>query len=135
MLVDGKRTQLTEDLLKRIFKAVKPGGSFIVKNLESDCIDNIDLLLRTNGFLNPKVHKRENDCSVDIVTRKPTYDIGSSRPLNLSAKAAVWRVEDTIDDDVETIDPDDLLDEEDLKRPDPLSLRGILINGGLSNYF
>lgn len=30
----------------------------------------------------------------------------------------VWKLDDTADDDSETIDPDNLLDEDDLKKPD-----------------
>lgn len=42
-----------------------------------------------------------------------------------SAKvAAVWKLDNTVDDDVETIDENNLLDEEDLQKPDPSSLRG-----------
>lgn len=37
----------------------------------------------------------------------------------------MWKLDDTVDDEVETIDPDNLLDEDDLKKPDPSSLRGI----------
>jgi hypothetical protein len=38
--------------------------------------------------------------------------------------AAVWKLDDTVDVDIETIDENKLLDEEDLKKPDPASLRG-----------
>lgn len=38
--------------------------------------------------------------------------------------AAVWKLEDTVEDDL--IDDDQLLDEEDLKKPDPASLKGSL---------
>jgi hypothetical protein len=41
--------------------------------------------------------------------------------------AAVWKLDDTVDDDIETIDENDLLNEEDLKKPDPASLRGELL--------
>ena len=60
--------------------------------------------------------------------------VGSSSKLsflkqNLQVKpsanvAAVWKLDDTVDDDIETVDENDLLDEEDLKKPDPSSLRG-----------
>jgi hypothetical protein len=38
--------------------------------------------------------------------------------------AAVWKLDYTVDDDIETIDESNLLDAEDLKKPDPASLRG-----------
>ena len=42
--------------------------------------------------------------------------------------AAIWKLEDSADD---LIEDDDLLDEEDLKKPDPSSLRGELF---ITNY-
>ena len=42
----------------------------------------------------------------------------------------VWSLSamDMMDDDVDLIDTDDLLDENDLKRPNPESLRGVLLS-------
>ncbi len=37
---------------------------------------------------------------------------------------AVWSIDAMNDDDVELMDEDDLLEEEDLTKPDPTSLRG-----------
>ena len=47
-------------------------------------------------------------------------------PKQNSDVAKVWTLSanDILDDDIELIDDDALLDEEDLKRPDPASLRG-----------
>jgi len=60
--------------------------------------------------------------------------VGSSSKLSFSQQnlqvkpsanvAAVWKLDDTVDDDIETVDESDLLEEEDLKKPDPASLRG-----------
>ena len=60
--------------------------------------------------------------------------VGSSSKLSFSRQniqvkpsanvAAVWKLDDTVDDDIETVDENDLLEEEDLKKPDPTSLRG-----------
>ena len=60
--------------------------------------------------------------------------VGSSSKLSFSQQnlqvkpsanvAAVWKLDDTVDDDIETVDENDLLEEEDLKKPDPTSLRG-----------
>ncbi len=43
-----------------------------------------------------------------------------------AAAAQVWTLsaQDMMDDDVDLMDSDELLDEEDLKKPDPESLRG-----------
>lgn len=37
--------------------------------------------------------------------------------------SSVWKIDDTVDDEVETIDPDNLLDDDDLKKPDAEGLR------------
>lgn len=55
--------------------------------------------------------------------------INTEKPVNGDAKpAAVWSLDtaDMLDDDLELINDDDLLDEDDLKKPDPASLRGKL---------
>jgi hypothetical protein len=77
------------------------------------------------------------------VNRAPEYAVGSSSRLSFAdkvaekrklkeaaaaaeapaAKAAVWSLEDD-DDDVELVDSDQLLDKDDLAKPDPASLRG-----------
>lgn len=76
--------------------------------------------MKTNGFVNVTLKEDR------ILCEKPTYEIGSSAKLNFASNNVknVWKVDDTVDDDVETIDPDNLLDEDDLKKPDPASLKG-----------
>lgn len=68
---------------------------------------------------------------VEVSCSKPSFEIGSSAKLSFAKTsapaAAVWKLDDTLDDEVETIDPDTLLDDDDLKKPDPSSLRGIVI--------
>lgn len=54
---------------------------------------------------------------------KPNYEVGSSAKLNFLKGATVskaWKIDN---DDEDIINPDDLLDEEDLAKPDPSSLR------------
>lgn len=48
--------------------------------------------------------------------------VGSSVTLSF-AKKNVWKLDSNIDDDL--IDEDTLLDEEDIKKPDASSLRGM----------
>jgi hypothetical protein len=70
---------------------------------------------------------------VEIQCQKPNFEVGSSSKLSFSQQnlqvkpsanvAAVWKLDDTVDDDIETVDENDLLEEEDLKKPDPTSLR------------
>lgn len=96
---------------------LKAGGKFIIYSKTSDVLSKLEFELKTNGFVN--VSKNDNH----ITCLKPNYAIGSSAKLNFSKKApAVWKLDD--DDAGDTIDPDNLLDEDDLKKPDPSSLRG-----------
>ncbi|KAF5299882.1 hypothetical protein FQA39_LY11419 [Lamprigera yunnana] len=98
---------------KDVCHKLKPGGVFIILNQDNK---NIEFLLKTNGFVN--VRSQENQDKFQVTCFKPTYTVGSSQKLNLKT---VWKIDD--DDDDETIDPDDLLDEEDFKRPEQSSLR------------
>lgn len=68
------------------------------------------------------------------MTRVPLIlQVGSKASLKLGNKPAVWKIDDTIEaawtgaNDTETIDADQLLDEDDLKKPDKESLRGKLL--------
>ena len=89
-----------------------------------------------------------SDASCFVVVRvdctMPEFEVGSSMKLSFAdkvaekrkakeaanavpvkAKAAVWSIDDDMDDDeVELVDSDQLLGEEDLAKPDPASLRG-----------
>ncbi|XP_065828783.1 anamorsin homolog [Oscarella lobularis] len=75
---------------------------------------------------------------VEVQAKKPAFELGASQQLALSLVnkggtqskvdsnvAKVWTLSaaDLNDDDVELLDSDELLDEDDLKRPDPESLR------------
>ena len=63
---------------------------------------------------------------------KPNHEVGASRllsfakpaaPVKTAPKADVWTLEDIEDDTVELMDDSELLNEEDLVKPDPASLR------------
>ncbi|GFS10857.1 anamorsin homolog [Elysia marginata] len=73
-----------------------------------------------------------------VTGKKPAYEVGSSSQLRLPFKpkapvstkvdsnvAKVWSLNSTdlMDDDVDLVDEDELLDENDLKKPDPASLK------------
>ncbi|XP_045674448.1 anamorsin [Phyllostomus hastatus] len=85
-------------------------------------------------------HLGDSLLSVQITGRKPNFEVGSSSQLKLSvakksapsAKPAVdpaavklWTLSanDMEDESADLIDSDELLDPEDLKKPDPASLR------------
>jgi len=78
---------------------------------------------------------------VEIQAKKPNYEIGASTQLKLPGLqkpqvsadvAAVWTLasNDMGDDGIELMDSDDLLDANDLKKPDPASLRATCGTGG-----
>ncbi|BFZ19891.1 hypothetical protein BsWGS_22930 [Bradybaena similaris] len=71
-----------------------------------------------------------------LVAEKPGYEVGSSSQIKLSFKpktaakadenvAKVWSLQttDLLDDGVALVNEDDLLDENDLKKPDPATLK------------
>ncbi|KAM8984475.1 anamorsin isoform 1-T1 [Ara ararauna] len=77
---------------------------------------------------------------VQIEGKKPNFEVGSSSQLKLSfakkhgasekppvdpATAKLWTLSanDMNDEEMDLLDPDELLDSEDLKKPDPSSLR------------
>ncbi|XP_029009604.1 anamorsin [Betta splendens] len=88
----------------------------------------------------PTGHQRNTLTRVRISASKPNYEIGSSSQLKLSfgkrlakpekpaldpSMVKMWTLSanDMNDDDVDLVDSDALLDEYDLKKPDPVSLK------------
>lgn len=101
--------------IQNLLKILKPGGQLII---QTNKVDDLKFKLVTNGFTNIKVNE------TDIKANKPTYRVGSSAQLNIQKKVnTVWKLDDASDDEIDLIDPDALLDEEDLKKPDVNSLR------------
>jgi len=69
---------------------------------------------------------------VEIGCSSPSFTSGSSKPLSFAQKIKkpekkpekkVWSLADMDDDDVDLIDQDELLDEEDMAKPDQATLR------------
>ncbi|GJQ67940.1 hypothetical protein Trydic_g16697 [Trypoxylus dichotomus] len=113
---DQLETIISDNILTKVLTLLKPGGVFAA----ADPINNfskIEFELKVNGFINIKRNDGFLYCD------KPNYELGSSAKLNLKVKPikAVWKIDDTIEDDM--IDPDNLLDEDDLKKPDSSSLK------------
>ena len=71
---------------------------------------------------------------VSVSCNSPEFEVGSSRLLSFAkvqakpkpseSTAKVWSIADVEDDDIDLMDQDELLDEEDLAKPDQASLRG-----------
>ncbi|XP_078400012.1 anamorsin isoform X2 [Cetorhinus maximus] len=87
-------------------------------------------------------HQGNNLIKMALMAKKPNFEVGSSAQLKLSfvkkpkavekpqldlntRKAWTLSATDMNDDDVDLIDSDELLDEADLKKPDPASLRAM----------
>ncbi|KAK9502883.1 hypothetical protein O3M35_011570 [Rhynocoris fuscipes] len=133
-------------LLDIILNVVKPNGRVFIKelvkrndgNLRSE--ENFLSELKLSGLLNitgkevllSDEEKKEisdkightNFTLLEYEGLKPNFEIGSSAAINLSNKpkaATVWKLSDTVDDEI--IDSDQLLDEDDLKKPNPENLK------------
>ena len=52
-------------------------------------------------------------------------NIPNSSNASAAEKNAIWSLDDLDDEEVDLIDPDTLIDDEDMKKPDAASLRGI----------
>lgn len=73
--------------------------------------------------------------AVTVTAATPGFELGSSRLLSFAAASLksdvkpsaatnnVWALDNVDDDDVDLLDQDQFLDDEDLKKPDPKSLR------------
>lgn len=80
-----------------------------------------------------KLCKTDTICMVQITANKPNYEVGASSQLKISfgkkkesvPSQAVWKLSamDMGDDGIDLVNDDELLDEDDLKRPDPASLK------------
>ncbi|KAG5872555.1 hypothetical protein JTB14_033974 [Gonioctena quinquepunctata] len=104
------------ETVSQLLKILTPGGKILITKVLQK--DKIKLQLITKGFMNLKI------LDDGIVAERPKFELGSSAELKLNKPlASVWKLDESVDDEVETIDPDNLLDEDDLKKPDPASLR------------
>ena len=71
------------------------------------------VVLKHKLFVSQVGSSSKPSCSQHNLQVKPSANV-----------AALWILDDTIDDDFEIVDKNDILEEEDLKKPDPTSPRG-----------
>ncbi|KAK7082324.1 Anamorsin [Halocaridina rubra] len=117
-------------------RVLKPGGTLIARTIDSSSTQSE---LKLSGFTSVSEPKdasltdeqKRNVVSrvVEITCQKPNFEVGSAMKLSLgkalapkTSETGTWKI-DLDDDDVDLEDPDDLLTEEDLIRPDPASLK------------
>ncbi|XP_044736222.1 anamorsin homolog [Chrysoperla carnea] len=130
--LEPKSTVHSLELLQEIVNIIKPGGQVVlIQKLSSDTFETKEKFLfnlKTAGLVvnNDSDVKLNELNEVTVVCRKPNFELNSSVKLSFAKKAtpaSVWKIDDTVDDDIETIDPDSLLDDEDFKKPTPESLK------------
>ncbi|CAN8001546.1 unnamed protein product [Ixodes pacificus] len=98
-----------------------------------DC-DKLVYNLKLSGYVD--VSMGSSTDLVEIKCSKPNYEMGSSSKLPFSSAVSsnqkssadvskIWSLsaQDVLDRDVELVDPDQLISEEDFKKPDPSTLK------------
>lgn len=109
-------------LLSVYAKMLVPGGTLIVKT-RSDDREKLAKLLKLCGFLDVVVG--DGSPAATVVGRMAAYKVGSSDTITLNADVksnviSAWKMDD---DDSETIAEDDLLEADDLIKPDATALK------------
>ncbi|XP_060694288.1 anamorsin [Hemiscyllium ocellatum] len=118
---------------------LKLAGFTEITEIQSDPLTDEEL----NSIKQFVGYKGNDLTKMHLSAKKPNFEIGSSAQLKLSfvkkpkvvdekpqldpstRKAWTLSATDMNDDDVDLIDSDELLDEDDLKKPDPASLRAM----------
>ncbi|XP_050428577.1 anamorsin homolog [Adelges cooleyi] len=119
--VIGSGVQNDFDLIAKYVNLLSAGGKLIVKT-NVDAEEQLVKCLKMCGFLNVA-----SSITRGIVEgSKATYAVGSSdkvtlKTVNMGSVASAWKVDGN--DDVETISEDDLLEADDLKKPESTSLK------------
>lgn len=131
------------DLLAYLLKVLSPDGKlFLVEAASEDSKDAVRSKLVLNGFVNIEEpislqldideadkSKIGSDKLYMWKGKKPQFEVGSAKLLSFAKKpevkkpSGVWTLDDMEDDTVELIDENTLLEEEDLVKPDPTTLR------------
>ncbi|CAG0896558.1 unnamed protein product [Darwinula stevensoni] len=108
----------SDTLLENFLRVLKPGGLILIGKSDDSALLS---KLKLNGFIDVKAE------GFGIESRKPKFEVGASVPLSFGKSIEeaknIWKLEasDAMEEDL--INADDLLDEDDLKKPDPSSLR------------
>lgn len=116
-----ENAQLT-DAFGKLLQLLKPKGKLHLLSFVGTA-ESLQQELKLSGFINAQVVDNK------ITTEKPGYETGSAVKLSFAKKpakpaAAVWKIDGDEEAEEDLINEDDLLDEEDKKKPDPESLRG-----------
>ncbi|KAK4312531.1 hypothetical protein Pmani_016055 [Petrolisthes manimaculis] len=122
------------DTLGEALRVLKPSGRLTTRTVDATTTQSN---LKMAGFTSVSEPKNANltdeqkkDLTLpvnEVTCHKPSFEVGSSVQLSFAKAPAAqssngtWNID--LDDDLELENPDDLLTEEDLTRPDPSSLK------------
>ena len=118
------------EVLSEVLRVLRPGGSLTLRTTDSAALKSCLTLagftsIAPAGNSNLTDEQKRNLVSsvVEVTCKKPDFEVGSSLQLPgvKAATAGTWNI--SLDDDLDLANPDDLLTEEDLSRPDPASLK------------
>ncbi|XP_023325921.1 anamorsin homolog [Eurytemora carolleeae] len=124
-----------EDILAYILKVLTPKGQlYIVESIEDSFKNTVRSGLLLSGYtdIQEPVNLSSDTGEGQVYMwrgSKPEFEIGASKPLSFAKKPAqtkkvdTWTLDDLEDDTVELIDENTLLEEQDLVKPDPSSLK------------
>ncbi|XP_002435509.2 anamorsin homolog [Ixodes scapularis] len=125
----------TSDCLVDLLSLLKPNGKLFLQLTKTDLdCDKLVYNLKLSGYVD--VSMGSSTDLVEIKCSKPNYEMGSSSKLPFSSAVSsnqkssadvskIWSLsaQDVLDRDVELVDPDQLISEEDFKKPDPSTLK------------
>ncbi|XP_067621169.1 anamorsin homolog [Eurosta solidaginis] len=119
-LIVVENAQLT-DAYDKLLRLLQPNGKLYLATIFGTP-EMFQQELKLSGFINVTINKEDGT----LTAQKPNYETGSAVKLSFGKHStqkttSIWKVNG--DGDEELIDEDDLLDEEDKKKPDPESLR------------
>lgn len=117
-IIGTYENEITSELLGYLLKILKPNGKIGAKDTKGRDLASALVLA---GYIS--VEKKDNSV---FIASKPNYEVGSVAKLSFGTKTKkasdVWKLNGD-DEEEETINSDDLLDEEDKALPDPGTLR------------
>lgn len=128
------------DILAEVARTLKPNGKLIVREPAGGrSAEKLISTLKLSGFVKPSEAKVSQQASesiqmVEVACFKPHFEVGAGSRISIKTTqkkpvdanvAKVWTLSamDVNDENVDIIDSDALLEDEDLVKPDPASLK------------
>jgi len=121
------------EVLAYFLKLLKPSGQlYIAEERKKEELAGVHSSLILAGYQNIQqpvlISETDGKQLYSWTGKKPAFEVGSSKLLSFAKKpepkkASLWTLDDMEDDTVELIDENTLVEEADLVKPDPSSLR------------